>query len=232
MPAAGSGVRLGAEKPKALIDIAGIPLFIHAARPFLRHPDCREAVIAVPPGWENAFLDFALREWPEGCLQVVPGGEERQQSVANALRQITSDAEFMLIHDAARPLVTDAAIQRVLDGFGEAIPAVIPVIPVADTVKRVDSDHFVLETVHRSGLVAVQTPQGIRRGVLSETLQQAEETGYLGTDDASLVEHFRMGRIRAVAGDIRNFKVTTVEDLSLARELYHLMNGKRETPAA
>ena len=224
MPAAGGGVRLGAELPKALVEIAGAPMFLHAARPFLRNAQCVEAVVAAPAGWEPRFQQAADREWGKERVRVVTGGAVRQESVACALAALISDAEFVLIHDAARPLVGEALIGRVLAALANAAAAV-PALPVADTLKRTDEQKTVVETVERAGLVAVQTPQGILRAAAEEAQRRARAEGFKGTDDVSLIEHFALGAVKAVAGDPRNFKVTTTEDLTLARKLMEL-NGQ------
>lgn len=225
MPAAGGGVRLGAELPKALVEIAGAPMFVHAVRPFLRNAQCVEAVVAAPAGWEFRFQEMADREWGKERVRVVTGGAARQESAAGALAALISGAEFVLIHDAARPLVSETIIARVLAALSESVAAV-PVIPVADTLKRTDERHTVVETVERSGLVAVQTPQGILRAAAEEAQRRARAEGYEGTDDVSLIEHFALGAVKAVAGDPRNFKITTGEDLVLARKLMEL-HGQR-----
>jgi 2-C-methyl-D-erythritol 4-phosphate cytidylyltransferase len=223
MPAAGDGVRLGAELPKALVEIAGAPMFIHAARPFLRNAQCVEAVVAAPAGWEPRFQQAADREWGKERVRVVTGGAVRQESVVCALAALISDAEFVLIHDAARPLVSEAVIARVLEALSESVAAA-PVIPVMDTLKRTDG-RGIFETVERAGLVAVQTPQGILRAAAEEAQRRARAEGFEGTDDVSLIEHFALGAVKAVAGDPSNFKITTTEDLTLARKLMEL-NGQ------
>jgi 2-C-methyl-D-erythritol 4-phosphate cytidylyltransferase len=218
MPAAGGGLRLGGERPKALVEIAGAPMFIHAARPFLQHAQCIEVVVAAPAGWEAAFQTAADAEWGEKRVRVVTGGARRQESVARALAALLSEAEFVLIHDAARPMVSEALIARVLTALGESV-ASVPVIPVADTLKRMDERSEVVETVDRAGLTSVQTPQGMLRAAAEQAHRRARSTGFEGTDDAALIEHFALGAIKAVPGDPRNFKITTADDLEMARIL-------------
>lgn len=220
MPAAGSGVRLSFDRPKALVEIAGAPMFIHAARPFLRHAQCVEAVVAAPAGWEPTFQTAADREWGKNRIRVVTGGARRQDSVACALDALNSDADIVLIQDAARPLVSEAVIARVLEALSESVAAA-PVIPVVDTLKRMDRSG-ILETVDRTGLVAVQTPQGIRRAAAEEAQRRARAAGFEGTDDVSLIERFALGAVKAVDGDPLNFKITTGEDLALAQKLVEL----------
>lgn len=225
MPAAGSGVRLGAERPKALLDLAGTPMFVHAARPFLQLAHCVEAVVAAPRGWEEDFQAAADREWGRNRIRVIAGGVERQDSVRLALIALTFDAEFILVHDAARPLVRTAVITRVLEALTE-FEAAVPTLKIADTLKRTDEEYRVVETVDRAELVAAQTPQGIRRTVAEEAHRRAQAAKYDGTDDVSLVERFGLGTIKVVAGDPLNFKITTGEDLALAKKLIKLDAGR------
>jgi 2-C-methyl-D-erythritol 4-phosphate cytidylyltransferase len=218
MPAAGSGARLEADCPKALLDLLGVPMFIHAARSFLRLADCADAIVAAPPSWEEHFQSAADREWGRNRVRIITGGAERQDSVRSALASLTSDAEFILVHDAARPLVSSTIISRVLDALAE-FEAVVPTIKIADTVKRTDEKLRTVETINRENLVAVQTPQGIRRLIFEEAHRRAQAACFYGTDDVSLVEQFGLGTVKVVVGDPLNFKITTGEDFNLAMQL-------------
>jgi len=220
MPAAGSGIRLGADLPKALIEISGKPLFVHAALPFLQFESCAEAVMAVPQSEIERFRQEAEKHLGAGRVRVVGGGKTRQDSVFNALRSLNAKVDAVLIHDAARPMIQRNLIQRVRDALTGDTAAVVPGLPVADTLKRVqESDSTILNTVERCGLMAVQTPQAIRFDTAFESHTLAAQAGFQGTDDVSLIEHFHLGRIRYVTGDVRNFKITTSDDLTLAREI-------------
>ena len=150
-----------------------------------------------------------LKPW-----RVTVGGSERQYSIANGLKLLPDDAEIILVHDAARPLVTVRTIDGVIDAaekFGGAIAAV----PAKDTIKVVDAQGFVRHTPPRSELVVVQTPQGFRREILLQAYERAAAENFLGTDDSSLVE--RLGAtIRVVNGGYDNIKVTTPEDIHIA----------------
>jgi 2-C-methyl-D-erythritol 4-phosphate cytidylyltransferase len=223
MPAAGSGVRLGAELPKALIDFGGVPLFVRAAQHFIEHAECVEAVIAAPPAHLGQFREQVPAAWKERNVQFVNGGETRQESVGNALAAMRSDADAVLIHDAARPLVSSALIERILNALDNGCQAAVPGFPIADTLKRVSHDGVtVLETVDRQMLSAVQTPQGMIRSLAVEAFQKAEREAFAGTDDASLIEHFRLGQVQILNGDPHNLKITTPEDLQFARDLWAL----------
>jgi 2-C-methyl-D-erythritol 4-phosphate cytidylyltransferase len=210
--AAGRGERMGAERPKAFLDLAGEPLLLRSARVFDAAP-CVEHVVAVVP---VAQLDEAQALLaPIGKLRaVVPGGERRQDSVLAGLEQAPDGfAGVVLVHDAARPLVDVALVERVAREAA-AEGAALPVLPLIDTVKRV-RDGAVVETLDRSELAAAQTPQGFRFALLVEAYQAAFRDRLTVTDEASAVE--RIGAcVRAVPGSVRNRKITTPEDLAWA----------------
>jgi 2-C-methyl-D-erythritol 4-phosphate cytidylyltransferase len=166
-------------------------------------------VIVSPPGWEEPAILLAEEL---GCGKVsacVPGGATRADSVRAGLAEVPADAVVVLVHDAARPLLPDEVIERVIAPLSEGWDGVVPGLPVADTLKRVDGDGAVAETVSRDGLWAVQTPQAFP----AEVLRAAAADGRGGTDCASLVEA-RGGRVKVVQGDPRLLKVTTADDLA------------------
>jgi 2-C-methyl-D-erythritol 4-phosphate cytidylyltransferase len=203
--AAGRGERLGEDRPKAFVALGGLPLL---AEPLRRLDECElvDAVVLVaPPEWEEPAILLAEEIGASKVSACVPGGETRTESVRAGVAEVPEDATVILVHDAARPLLPDDVIERVLGALGEGFDAV-PAVPVADTVKRVDRD-VVAETLDRSALVAVQTPQGFVAPVLRAALERGE-----GSDCASLVEAHG-GRIKVVAGDERLLKVTTRADL-------------------
>jgi 2-C-methyl-D-erythritol 4-phosphate cytidylyltransferase/2-C-methyl-D-erythritol 4-phosphate cytidylyltransferase/2-C-methyl-D-erythritol 2,4-cyclodiphosphate synthase len=145
---------------------------------------------------------------------VTAGGSERQYSIANGLKLVPNDSEIVLVHDAARPLITLETIEKVIDAaekFGGAIAAV----PEKNTIKIIDSEGFVKSTPPRADLVAVQTPQGFRKEILLKAYEQAAIDNFLGTDDASLVERIG-GKIKIVQSDYKNIKITTPEDVEIA----------------
>lgn len=208
VPAAGAGTRLGPGGPKALRLLAGEPLLVHAVRRLRDCPDVGPLVAVVPAGTEDE-----ARSLLAGLdAQVVPGGAERQHSVAAGLAALPAEVDLVLVHDAARALVPTSVVAAVVAALRSGAQAVVPVLPVADTVKRVDADGVVRETVPRADLRAVQTPQGFRR----EVLQRAHaEAGAEATDDASLVEALGVP-VATVAGAAEAFKVTTGFDLLVA----------------
>ncbi len=204
-------MRLGGGMPKALRLLNGRSLLEHSLTAMAAHPAVAHIVIAAPVD-QVASIGQALPACPAE-VQVVAGGATRQASVAAALRAAPNDCDIVLVHDAARPLVPLDLIARVIDAVAAGAPAVVPGLPVPDTIKRVDAQGVVLETLPRAQLRAVQTPQGFRRDVL-----QAAHTGAVdgeATDDAALVEG--MGHpVLVVPGDPRAAKITVPADLERA----------------
>lgn len=203
--AAGSGTRLGADVPKAFVTAAGRTLLEHAAGRFCAHPRVRDVVVVAPA----SDLDRAAALVP-GAV-VVAGGQTRQQSVSCGLAALAEDVEAVLVHDVARAFVPAAVIDRVIDALVTA-EAAIPVVPVTDTIRRTDASGALHETVDRSTLAAVQTPQGFSRSALVAAHEGAPPSA---TDDAVLVEA-RGGRVTGVPGDALAFKITYPVDLLLA----------------
>jgi 2-C-methyl-D-erythritol 4-phosphate cytidylyltransferase len=208
VPAAGRGERLGAGPPKALRKLADEPLLVHAVRGLRAAASVGPVVVAAPPG----DVDGVARLLEGLDVTVVAGGAERQESVARALGALDAGVDLVLVHDAARCLVPAWVIEAVVAALHGGAPAVVPVLPVADTVKQVDTDGCVLRTVPRADLRAVQTPQGFARKVL----ERAHRSGSAGaTDDASLVEALGV-RVATVQGSQEAFKVTRPLDLLVA----------------
>jgi 2-C-methyl-D-erythritol 4-phosphate cytidylyltransferase len=211
--AAGSGERLGADRPKAFAKLGDLPLLAES----LERLDVSEwvdaVVVAAPPGWVEPAVLLAEELGAGKVTACVPGADTRTASVRAALAEVPDDAVAVLVHDAARPLVSDDLIARLLAPLSEGWDAVVPALPLADTVKRVRGDE-VVETVDRAGLVAAQTPQAFLAGVLRGALARADDA----TDCAALVEAAG-GRVRVVAGDPRLLKVTTPADLAVVERL-------------
>ena len=210
VPAAGSGLRLGPGAPKALRLLAGEPLLLHAVRGLRRATSVGPVVVAAPAD----DLERVRRLLHGLDVVVVAGGAERQDSVRAALAALPAEVDHVLVHDAARCLTPVAVVERVVAALRDGAEAVVPVLPVADTVKQVDGDR-VVTTVDRSALRAVQTPQGFRRDVLERA---HASTGPALTDDAGLVEAAG-GTVTTVAGADEAFKVTRPLDLLLAEAL-------------
>lgn len=216
VPAAGRGERLGPGAPKALRSIAGTPILVHAIRSLIECGRIALVVVAAPPDGVAEVQDLLA---PFGAaVHVVPGGETRQRSVALALDAIPEDHDIVLVHDAARALTPPALITAVIEAVAAGSDAVIPVLPVADTIKAVDPSGInVTATVDRSTLRAVQTPQGFRRSLLVKA--HASATAADTTDDAGLVERLGMP-VTVVPGHAEAFKVTTPFDLILAEAVW------------
>jgi len=216
VPAAGRGERLGPGEPKALRELAGQPLLVHAVRALAEARTVAVIVVAAPLDEESRVSRLLLPVVGDTELHVVAGGESRQQSVSAALRALPDDVDVVLVHDAARPLVPDNVIDAVANAVRTGADAVVPAVPVADTIKRVDPAGRVESTVDRAELRAAQTPQGFARIVLEAAHREALESGLEdASDDAGLVEHF--GRpVMVIPGSEDGFKVTRPLDLVLA----------------
>jgi 2-C-methyl-D-erythritol 4-phosphate cytidylyltransferase len=212
--AAGAGARLGIERPKAFAQLAGRPLLAESLDRLDRCAVVDAIVVVAPPGWEEPTILLSEELAVTKVVACVTGGETRAESVRAALREVPEEALVVLVHDAARPLVDDAVVERVLGPLGEGFDGAVPVLPLEDTVKRV-AGGVVTETVEREGLVRAQTPQAF----LAAALRRAYAGDLDGaTDCASLVERAG-GRVAVVEGDARLVKVTTAADLALVETL-------------
>jgi 2-C-methyl-D-erythritol 4-phosphate cytidylyltransferase len=217
VPAAGAGVRMGGEK-KVFLELAGEPLLARSLRPFLRIPEVEAVVVALspaeaasPPGW--------LREM-DSRIRLVAGGESRLHSVRNALEALPEAVEVVLVHDAARPLVTGGIIRRCIEGVRDGTGAVAG-WPVVDTLKGVDDGGYVTGTPDRSALWRAQTPQAFFREALLAAYRRAVEEGWEATDDAAVFARDG-GRVRMVEGSPWNLKITHPQDMEVARRLLGL----------
>ncbi len=217
LAAAGRGERVGTEIPKQFLEILGTPVFVYALSVFEAHPKVSEIVIAVPPGWEEEVAFATKRRRFRKVAKVVSGGATRQASVRRALENLSSEAELVLVHDAARPLISEALVSRLLEAI-EREGAALCAIPVRDTVKLVRSGR-VERTVPREGLWLAQTPQGARRSWLEEAYRRAGDREF--TDEAALLEAAGFP-VCVVPGDPLNLKITYPEDLKLAEALLTL----------
>jgi 2-C-methyl-D-erythritol 4-phosphate cytidylyltransferase len=209
LAAAGSGDRLGADRPKAFVRLGMLPLLAESLRRLDASDWVDGIVIAAPPGWEEPAILLAEELGAGKVSACVPGGATRSESVRAALVEVPDDAAVALVHDAARPLLPDDVIGRVLAPLAEGWDGAIAALPLADTVKRV-SGAQVVETLARDELVAAQTPQAF----VAPVLRDAVAAGGDASDCAGLVEA-RGGRVTVVLGDRRLLKVTTREDLEL-----------------
>jgi 2-C-methyl-D-erythritol 4-phosphate cytidylyltransferase len=215
IPAAGQGKRMGAGKNKLLLTLNHVPVLIHTLKVFEGDEKCEGIVLSVHPQDEKEIRSLLQEYEIKKVTAIVPGGAERQHSVYNGLKAL-SDNGIVLVHDAARPFIDLETIHRLTD-LAEENGAAIVAVPVKDTIKRVQSN-TVTETVERSSLWAVQTPQAFRVSLLLEAHRKADAEGFIGTDDASLVE--RLGhKVIVTEGNYDNIKLTTPEDLFFAEAI-------------
>lgn len=205
--AAGRGERLGEDRPKAFVRLGELPLLAESLRRLDDSEWIDAVVLVAPPEWEEPAILLAEELGVSKVTACVPGGETRTESVRAGVAEVPDDVAVILVHDAARPLLDDGVIGRVLAALGEGFDGAVPGLPVVDTVKRV-RDEAVHETVPRDELVTVQTPQGF----VASVLRAALAAGLEGSDCASLVEA-NGGRVKVVPGDERLLKVTTRADL-------------------
>jgi 2-C-methyl-D-erythritol 4-phosphate cytidylyltransferase len=212
--AAGRGERLGGKRPKAFAKLAGRPLLAESIER-LDESDWVESIIVVAPAeWEEPVILLAEELGAGKVSACVPGGETRADSVRAGLAEVPGDAAVVLVHDAARPVLPADVLERVLAPLSQGWDGAVPGFPLPDTVKRVDEEGGIAETVDRVGLYAVQTPQAF----VAETLRRALAGGGSATDCAAFVEAAG-GRVRVVEGDPRLVKVTTAGDLGVVERL-------------
>ena len=216
IPAAGSGRRMKAKVNKQFMSIAGQPVLTRSLLSLAPWVD--ELIIVARPGEEKLCQQVALGHVDK--FRIISGGTTRQQSVYNGLRSAGGD--YVLVHDGNRPLVSGKLIQRVLEA-ARVHGAAIPVVPVVDTIKEID-DGFVVATLPRHRLRAVQTPQAFRKELLLHAHQHAVEQGIAGTDDSSLVESLNQP-VAMVEGELANLKITTPGDLERAERILNARTG-------
>ncbi|MBR3746532.1 MAG: 2-C-methyl-D-erythritol 4-phosphate cytidylyltransferase [Selenomonadaceae bacterium] len=215
-PAAGASTRMNnfGGTNKNLLKLAGEMVLLRSIKTFSQVERVNFLIVVVGADEVDAVKKLLSEQKNLKPWVVTVGGSERQYSIANGLKLVPPDADTILVHDAARPLITKKTIEAVIDAaetFGGAIAAV----PAKDTIKIVGADGFVRFTPARRELVAVQTPQGFKRDILLRAYEKAAEENFLGTDDSSLVE--RLGvRIKIVPGEYSNLKITTPEDIFVA----------------
>jgi 2-C-methyl-D-erythritol 4-phosphate cytidylyltransferase len=211
--AAGQGERFGGDRPKAFAKLRDRPLLAESLERLDRSDWIESIVIVAPSEWEEPSILVAEELSAGKVRSAVTGGSTRAESVRAGLEDVPEEAAVVLVHDAARPILPEEVVERVVAGLEEGWDAVAPGLRVADTVKRADGD-AVVETIDRTGLFAVQTPQAF----MADVLRRAHSSGDDATDCAVLVEAAG-GRVRIVEGDPRLLKVTTQADLDLAEAL-------------
>jgi 2-C-methyl-D-erythritol 4-phosphate cytidylyltransferase len=214
--AAGSGMRLGLDIPKAFVPLAGHSLLYYSLRAIAALDAIGEAVVTVPAGMEQRARAEVERAELEIPVKLVVGGAERQDSVRIALAITSAESDVVVVHDAARPLATTTMFAACLDAVRRADGA-LAAIAVADTLKRTDG-RTITATIARAGLWQAQTPQAFRRAMLIEAHDRAVRERWAATDDAELIERCG-GRVEVVESSAANLKITTSADLEIAEAL-------------
>jgi len=225
IPAAGMGRRMGASINKQYLQLAGRPILAHTLSRFEQHPRI-DSIVVISPAEEIEFCrgEVVERYGFAKVAAVVVGGAERQDSVRNGLEALPgmADDDLVLIHDGVRPLLDDGTLERILVA-AESFGACLAGVPAKDTVKEV-VDGCVVGTPERSRLWLAQTPQAFRLGLIRTAHRRAHAEGFQATDDAALAEWCGQ-TVRMVAGDYRNIKITTPEDLAVAEALLAFGEG-------
>ncbi|UED75165.1 2-C-methyl-D-erythritol 4-phosphate cytidylyltransferase [Brevibacillus sp. DP1.3A] len=220
--AAGSGKRMGGQRNKLWLPLAGEPILAHTVRLFATHPDIDEVVLVVSEADHAEVMSLISAE--KLTVVVTLGGAERQDSVRNGLASLSANCDYVLVHDAARPFVTRKQISDMIKQVQQD-QATIMAVPVKDTIKVVGAKGLVESTPARESLWAVQTPQAFRMSLLREAHQAAEAAGKLGTDDAMLVEW--LGHpVSILHGSYENIKITTPDDLWFGEEILRKRKGE------
>ncbi len=222
IPAAGLGTRMRGASPesegtsrKQFMQLEGAPILLHTIRKFAGSPLVSEIVVALRKE-DFTWASSLLRKEPQSKpVRLVEGGHSRQHSVANALASLAKDTNLVAVHDAVRPFIAPAVLEKVILTAGETGAAIVGIVPV-DTVKQVRLDK-IRGTLPREGLVLAQTPQVFAYELLLEAFEKASTDGFIGTDEASLVERLERVEVSVVAGSDRNIKITRPSDMELAR---------------
>jgi len=214
IPAAGLGVRMGGGTPKQFLSLEGVPIFIHTLRKFTASEAIDDIILALRPEDMERVRADVDREHFSRSVQLVAGGATRQETVGRALAEAPPGTEIVVVHDAVRPFIDSAMIQRVVEAARKD-GAAIPGIPSVDTVKQVERQ-LILGTIPRERIVLEQTPQAFRYAIIREAFDRATADGFNGTDESSLAE--RLGHnVTVLMGSDRNIKITKPSDLPLAR---------------
>lgn len=218
IPAAGQGKRMNSCVNKQFLQLLGIPVIIHTLRAFQASENINHIILVCAPGEEEYYRQEILHKYDIAKpTTVVAGGKERQDSVRSGLAVIDDDCKYVMIHDGARPLVTEDLISRLADEV-RLSDAAVAGVQVKDTIKKSDAKGYVVETLQRDRLWHVQTPQVFNLNLVKKAHELAKAAGYYGTDDATLVEW--MGApVKLVPGIYENIKITTPEDIITAEAI-------------
>jgi 2-C-methyl-D-erythritol 4-phosphate cytidylyltransferase len=218
LPAAGLGTRMAGPQPKQFLALDGVPILVHSLRAFAAVPRVTAIYVAVRKTEMERVEAQVAEAGFAGRVKMVEGGEKRQESVAHALAALPAgDDDVVLVHDAVRPLIDAATIERTIDAVIETGAAIVG-LPAVDTIKQVErTAHgaLITATIPREFVVQAQTPQGFRYGLLKRAFAEADADGFVGTDEASLVERAGLS-VAVVHGSQVNLKITQPGDLELA----------------
>jgi len=218
IPAAGRGKRMAKDTPKAFIPMGGVPLFIHTLQKFEICPQVQEVVLLVPDKRDIRQAEEIVRQGGfQKVVGIIPGGEERQDSVYIGLKALDPQTDIVLIHDGARPFVPVELIRRIVEET-QIWKSVVAAIPVRDTIKEIAADGWVRKTLDRQHLWEIQTPQGFMYPLLLDAYERARAEEFYGTDDAALIERLGLP-VKVIQGDRLNIKITTPEDLVLGEAI-------------
>jgi 2-C-methyl-D-erythritol 4-phosphate cytidylyltransferase len=222
LPAAGLGTRMGRTQPekagtsrKQFMLLDGQPILVHTIRKFIASPRITEIVIALRADDMEWARELVARESQIKPIRLVEGGDSRQQSVENAVNSLSPDTDLVAIHDAVRPFIDLAIIEKVIEQAAETGAAIVGIVPV-DTVKQVHLNK-IRQTLTRERLILTQTPQVFRYALLKQAFEKAREDQFVGTDESSLVERLEQIEVSVVPGSDRNIKITRPTDMELAR---------------
>ena len=224
VPAAGTGERMGIDRKKPYLLLNQRPLLYYTLTALASIPSIAQIIVAVAPGDERFCQQQVLEKFYfNKSIQLIPGGSSRQESVSRLLERVPDDTQLVLIHDGARPLITPELLEQAI-AETRVWKATVLAVPVKDTIKSANDTLQIEKTISRDRLWAIQTPQTFERSVILEAHQRASQEGFIGTDDAALVE--RLGvQVKIVMGSYDNIKITTPEDLVIGEAL--LKNRKR-----
>jgi len=220
IPAAGRGTRIGAAVPKQFLELKGKPLLHHTLKIFSSCEAIDYVVLVMP----QIDVDESRYDWLneyEIVRKVVVGGQRRQDSVYNGFHALEETPEIVVVHDGVRPFTTPQMIADTVEA-AEQHGAAITAIPVSDTIKKVNGDGFVEQTVSRDGLWRVQTPQAFQYNLLQKAFEKATTDSYYGTDEGALVEYLG-NQVKIVSGSELNIKITRREDLILGESLLSIV---------
>lgn len=233
LPAAGLGTRMGRASAesfgvsrKQFMLLEGSPILLHTLRKFLSCALVSEIVVALRREDLTWFSELLEREAPAKPVRPVVGGNSRQQSVENALEALAPDTDLVAVHDAVRPFIDPATLEKVIQEAARNGAAIVGIVPV-DTVKQVRGNR-INATLPRERLVLAQTPQVFRYALLREAYERARQDGFAGTDESSLVERLEQVEVSVVAGSDRNIKITRPSDMELARLFFNEEAARRK----